>query len=115
MTHSEKTVEPVLTHFALRSTDSLINIVYPTWTLEDLLGFSEWCLRTLYEQVDRFYMNQALLMERYCSPYAHFIQLGGHMLNEFRTFSIISDTLLMESLSVWRWVILSAPIVDKMQ
>jgi hypothetical protein len=80
------------------------------------MEFSEWVLRTLYQQINRFYTQEPMVLARYCDMYAHLVQLGWHVSSDFRAFFDHFQNFFSGDLrQLGSGLYLSASVVTKMQ
>ncbi|OHT14706.1 hypothetical protein TRFO_02946 [Tritrichomonas foetus] len=76
-------------HFAIRSINSQLDYLYTTWSPQQFLEMSEWCLNVFMSQIERF-ISVPLLMQAFCAMFGHLVLLGWHISEEFQDFSFIS-------------------------
>ena len=78
-------LDPKVTHFGLVGMTNVLANVFHTWGCGDFLGLSDWFLKLLFDEVDRFSASDALLCAC-CRTYARIVRLGWHTSPEFGRF-----------------------------
>ena len=68
-------LDPKVTHFGLVGMANVLANVIHTWECGDFLGLSDWFLKLLFDEVDRFSGSDALLCAC-CRTYARIVRLG---------------------------------------
>lgn len=76
----------MLTHFAIRSCCSLLDYVCPTWSDQDFINMSQWCLNIFMNEINHFVLVP-LLMQAFCNLYAQLVVFGWHVSSEFQDFT----------------------------